>query len=780
MFPKPTRRAVVDVGIACNLNCIHCYYRHRSAESKSYRPLSELKKEIDAAQARGCDYIDFTGGEPTGSPDIVEAVKYCSSIEMACCIITNGTVPLETIETLIDAGVNDWLISVHGTSDVHDRVVQFTGAHEKQEKFINLLIERKKTFRFNFCMIKDNQENIVETVKWMIDKNPSIINFINFNPHYEWKTNLAATREMIADLDVLEAQLSKAIPIITGAGIDEHHGIGVNIRYYPMCRLPEAFRMHICNDLQVLGDPYEWDYGFVPKDVRSYLCYAAKISLGNEWKGQPCSRCDLQHICGGINKAFYMAMNLKGGIVPVTGMFNFRSDDVYHYRRHCTKELVSPVEHNPEKILIVPVDESNWSAVPFFLSTWEQWFPDDCVVLLSNHAHHDGIRTVVDMFIGNGVYEACIEDAGPLALSCDEPEKGLLDAAYFDRLTAAAINSYPYPKIVKDIVNLREFTFSDVYNNGGETEKQFVSACQWLDPDVLQKFNIRIKSFERKAAEVNVIVVNDPVIPKQKAFQHHDGELVIFTVVDENYQWYLPLFLHSLMITNPNQKVDVCDLTISGLSNDVTEMIKPYKNCSIGSYCQYSKGGFFTAAYRFLLEPMRITDYTLITDVDILFMPENNSIVDQHMHHLRADKTECFENWVSEYRDKAPRMPGIHFVTREWWKRTEEARKNEIDVLANTESISFCHDEMMLARLVVNSGLPLPPVKAKLWRKHGRHLGDDRFDISRKIQSRYSLWEKAHVKTLMADKKFMEIAASCSIRIPVLLKIFAGWKRLFE
>jgi molybdenum cofactor biosynthesis enzyme MoaA len=59
----PTARAVVDLNRVCNAKCRMCYHAH-SGERWS-KGFEEVARELQAARARGCTSVDFTGGEPT-------------------------------------------------------------------------------------------------------------------------------------------------------------------------------------------------------------------------------------------------------------------------------------------------------------------------------------------------------------------------------------------------------------------------------------------------------------------------------------------------------------------------------------------------------------------------------------------------------------------------------------------------------------------------------------------------------------------------------------------
>jgi len=132
-----------------------------------------------------------------------------------------------------------------------------------------------------------------------------------------------------------------------------------------------------------------------------------------------------------------------------------------------------------------------------------------------------------------------------------------------------------------------------------------------------------------------------------------------------------------------------------------------------------------TAAMRFLVEwPDLGYDYALMTDLDILIHREDPPLLEQHLRVMEKEKLGCYENWITADGGKYPRMTGIHFVTKDWWKATRGQRLEELKYVSRTPIQDRTFDEWMIGRIIVDSGLPLPPQgSVKLWREHGIHLG---------------------------------------------------------
>jgi len=328
-IPRPTRTAVIDTGRTCNANCNFCYYAHQN--QTGWVPYDELCKQADAAKERGNTLIDLTGGEPTIMPRIENFVDYIHSLGLRVCIITNALCGEKKINSLKDVGVDLFRISMHGLEKTHNRIVGVGDARQRQERFIEMISDMP-FFHVNCVLTRDTQEDLAGFAEYLA-RLPGLTQFnvINFLPHYEWGEK-SKCETIIADLEVAEQQLNRAIDIL------EKSDIGVNVRYYPMCRIRHDLRRTVCNDLQIMFDPWEWDYGIYPKTVETYTVAGRTISSRNEEKGEPCCRCNIHGICGGINRAYNRASS--GAMAePVSAAVPIYP---YYYRQFNVKTLKMP------------------------------------------------------------------------------------------------------------------------------------------------------------------------------------------------------------------------------------------------------------------------------------------------------------------------------------------------------------------------------------------------------------------------------------------------------
>jgi hypothetical protein len=80
--------AWIEVTDICNLACPGCFRRNNF---EGHRPLSEIKKEIlQCREMTNCSRISISGGEPLMYPDIIEVVKFITSLKLKCIILSNG------------------------------------------------------------------------------------------------------------------------------------------------------------------------------------------------------------------------------------------------------------------------------------------------------------------------------------------------------------------------------------------------------------------------------------------------------------------------------------------------------------------------------------------------------------------------------------------------------------------------------------------------------------------------------------------------------------------
>jgi len=329
----PTARAVIDINRPCNAKCVMCYYSYDSGDwSKSYE---QVVQELSAAKARGNNSVDFTGGEPTIHPEMERVVRTAETMGLHTCIITNG-LALEKVKRLTDAGCSEWLVSLHGFEGGHDRLLGVPRAWEKVNRTIDHLNDVGAFVRVNCTLTRYNAKDLPRLARHYIDHvRPRIVNFINFNPHYQWGNS--DQPEIFRRLNEVQVKGSEVSDYLKDAvDLLREHNVWVNVRYFPFC-LIKGYEAHICNNPQVMFDPYEWDYGVEPKTPEMYLRYARDLQARIGSSEGRCGACGILNVCGGIHKN-YAKLHGYDELEP----YAERSDYPYHFRTDLMSDIIIP------------------------------------------------------------------------------------------------------------------------------------------------------------------------------------------------------------------------------------------------------------------------------------------------------------------------------------------------------------------------------------------------------------------------------------------------------
>jgi len=257
-----TQRGVIWLGQTCNLRCYFCYFRNRVADgAHPEHPFMSLDKAKEICRTLRYVYgntsVDLQGGEPTIYPHILELVGYCRDIGLHATLITNGIVLAKpgTLEQFRDAGVRDFLVSLHGIGDMHDEVVGRKGAFEKIIAAIERMRELDMPFRFNCTMTKAVVPHLTAIAQKAIEHGASVVNYIAFNDFEDQDSGQdVRTTDNVARYSAIKPQLTEAIDMLEEAGVE------TNVRYLPLCMAEPRHRKNFYNLQQLSYDLHEWDF----------------------------------------------------------------------------------------------------------------------------------------------------------------------------------------------------------------------------------------------------------------------------------------------------------------------------------------------------------------------------------------------------------------------------------------------------------------------------------------------------------------------------------------
>jgi hypothetical protein len=295
-----------EQGGPCDKACQMCYYAHQ--KNLVFFSLDTLMQHANLFRHYyGLTACDISGGEATIYRDIVPLIRHCAAIGLAPTIITHGqnnrddwkpwnkSMPL--YQEIEEAGLDDWLISLHGDSAAsHDAVLCESGSFDR---LIHGLGRVKRPVRFNTTIQATNIHDL--PVRVLLDRQPTVWNPIMFNPFHYWADKVKMEIDFQVSYREAAGPLARAIERLEAAGWE------VNVRYWPLCIAKEfGFEANVSGYHQVPFDPWEWRLNVTQRIPLEKIeadggWYAAERTRAAEWmkaRDNPsCQGCSLGLIC---------------------------------------------------------------------------------------------------------------------------------------------------------------------------------------------------------------------------------------------------------------------------------------------------------------------------------------------------------------------------------------------------------------------------------------------------------------------------------------------------
>ena len=291
---------------------------------KSFKALLTVKQELDNARRQGNDELEYTGGEPTIYPYILETVEFAKQLGFKTQrIITNGLAGKQKYKKLFDKGVKQFLLSIHGYKDTLTAISQVPKHWEQLEETIEVLKECGADIFANVTLMKQNTEELKKITEYCVEKKFNGINYINWNEHYTTQTAGQKEHKFQQKISVLAPKLMEAIDIAM------KNNLWVNVRYFPMCAVKKVYRKYFVNNPIYLFDDLEWAPINVIKSQESYEIYNRNLQYQiNNQDNEKCRICGIRNVCGGVNKA-YLKNNGNEELVVQNEMIDYPM----HYRK---------------------------------------------------------------------------------------------------------------------------------------------------------------------------------------------------------------------------------------------------------------------------------------------------------------------------------------------------------------------------------------------------------------------------------------------------------------
>ncbi|MBC8413043.1 radical SAM protein [bacterium] len=351
---KLSPMGVLDVGRKCPHSCCFCFYSFYDKSEKQFNYLrtaeylstESLKNLLRYFAQWGLTHFEYTGGEPSLHPDIVEITRYAhKELGLKGRMITMGQF-LGTklggsseilLDRLLEAGLNDFLFSFH-TVDA-EMFHKLTGADlGKLQSVMKTLDDRGFSYCTNTVVEANNYKTLPDTARYLVSSGTRYHNFLIMRLDWGWANNNMREEMAVgykAKYNDIDKYIKEATDILVAADI------AVNIRYAPYCMF-KGYEKHIVGFKGAAMDPYEWRNGTkaasegepLLKCITEEDNYTKRIPLFesdpayNLAFSEKCEKCAVRPICDGVDRD-YVARHGWDEFEPLAGE---QIKDVVHFR----------------------------------------------------------------------------------------------------------------------------------------------------------------------------------------------------------------------------------------------------------------------------------------------------------------------------------------------------------------------------------------------------------------------------------------------------------------
>ena len=208
---------VLSIWFGCNNDCTICML---SDFKTALPPISfDLYKKVlaDIRKDGRFENLILSGAEVTTFDSLKKYVQYAAALECfrKIQIQTNGRRLSDKgyARQLVDCGVNEFFISIHGLEAVHDSVTRRQGAFRETIAGLSNLADLGVNVIVNSVLTRLNLHDIPALMMFLTGTNASEIHLWNFYP-----MERTDSRDMVVSLAEFRALLQEVLPVVSASG----------------------------------------------------------------------------------------------------------------------------------------------------------------------------------------------------------------------------------------------------------------------------------------------------------------------------------------------------------------------------------------------------------------------------------------------------------------------------------------------------------------------------------------------------------------------------------
>jgi MoaA/NifB/PqqE/SkfB family radical SAM enzyme len=294
-----TRKLSLILGYECNNNCRFCYCADKRFDNNiKPKTTKEVKKELEEGIRRGCNFVDFLGGEPTIRKDIFELIRYAKKLGFQTIgMTTNGRMLYyrDFAEKIIKCGLNHIIFSIQGhNTELHDYLTRSPGSFEQATIGMKNAKGIKPDIYMctNTVIIRPNYKYLPQIAENNIKLGADACEFIFIHPRGNAYKNF---EEIVPTLKEILDYIPKTI--IIGKTHEISHFV---MRYIPLCYMLGVGYESYLSEYESKNRLKEEHVGpeFKDLDVEENRRKHGRV------KGKQCKACKYDKICEGVFKEY--------------------------------------------------------------------------------------------------------------------------------------------------------------------------------------------------------------------------------------------------------------------------------------------------------------------------------------------------------------------------------------------------------------------------------------------------------------------------------------------
>jgi Fe-coproporphyrin III synthase len=131
---------LLNIHSQCNCRCVMCDIWQRKDGRESHA--ADLERHRESIRRLGVQHVVLSGGEPLLNRELDAICTFFRDLGIRITLLTTGLL-LQKKASIVEAGIDDIIISIDGPADVHDRIRRVSGAFQAIQKGVLEIRERR-------------------------------------------------------------------------------------------------------------------------------------------------------------------------------------------------------------------------------------------------------------------------------------------------------------------------------------------------------------------------------------------------------------------------------------------------------------------------------------------------------------------------------------------------------------------------------------------------------------------------------------------------------------